>query len=96
MKFLILNRRHGGTKFDHKPGDAAHYSAKIKAALDSGDIEVAYVLIGGGHAYVVNAESSYALAVWVRGNPLFDGSDTEIIPIELATVFLDAYAEHVA
>jgi len=44
---------------------------------------------------VVNADSSYELAGWVRGNPLFDGSETEILPIESATVFLDAWAKHI-
>ena len=95
MKFMIIKRRHGGTKYEHGVGEAAHHSEQIKKALDAGEMEAAYVLLSGGHVYVVNADSSYELAGWVRGNPLFDGSDTEILPIESATVFLDAWAKHV-
>lgn len=95
MKFLIINRRHGHVKYDHSEGEASFRADELKKAQDSGDIEAAYVLLSGGHAYVVNADSSYELAGWVRGNPLFDGSETEILPVESATVFLDAWAKHV-
>ncbi|HEV8023866.1 MAG TPA: hypothetical protein VGP37_03155 [Candidatus Nanopelagicales bacterium] len=95
MKFMIINRRHGDVKYDHSGGEAGYRSDELKKAMAAGEIEAAYVLLSGGHVYVINADSSYELAGWVRGNPLFDGSETEILPIEDATVFLDAWAKHV-
>ncbi|MFN2268033.1 MAG: hypothetical protein ABR533_07130, partial [Desulfonatronovibrio sp.] len=62
--------------------------------LDNGTLEVCYTLISGGHAFVINADSTEELATKVRYNPLFKSTETEIIPIANAVDFLERAREH--
>lgn len=103
MKFLVINK-HTGQDVSHphlqhedpkvvkqrKEKGIAH----LKELLNNGTLEVCYSLISGGHAFVINAESSEELAVKVRYNPLFKSTETEIIPIANAVDFLEGVREH--
>lgn len=95
MKFLIINRPTGhGHGIDDSPATIRNYAGRIKELMDKGVIEDAYVLLSGGHMYIVDADSSDELVQKVRYNPLFQGSHTEIIPIEDALGYLEGYAAH--
>jgi hypothetical protein len=61
----------------------------LKALLKDGTVEVAYSRVDGGHIYVVTADSMKELVYKVRGNPFFEDSDTEVIPIMDAVDFLE-------
>jgi hypothetical protein len=95
MKFLIINRPNGKySGFSDDTTEVKQAHSLLKAAIESGDVKAAYVLHSGGHAYVVDADSSEDLAIKVRYNPLFRSSDTEIIPVEDALTYLAGYASH--
>jgi hypothetical protein len=95
MKFLIINKPTGHDHgIDDSPATIRNYAGRIKEAIDKGVIEDAYVLLSGGHMYIVDADSSEELVSKVRYNPLFRKSHTEIIPIEPALGYLEAYAAH--
>jgi hypothetical protein len=93
MKFMIINRsrgaRHGDGNIDH----SKHGQVVMENALEKGHIEACYVLISGGHIIIAECENTHELAKLVRINPLFKSSDTEIIPIEDASHFLNEYHE---
>ncbi len=95
MKFLVINKPTGhGHGIDADPANIRKYAASVQEMLDNGTVEAAYVLLSGGHMYIVNADSSEELVLKVRYNPLFKASQTEIIPIEDAMGYLEAYAAH--
>ncbi len=68
--------------------------AQLKELLDNGTLEVCYMLISGGHMFVIDAKDTEELAVKVRYNPLFKKSHTEIIPIANAVEYLEGAMEH--
>ena len=72
----------------------AGYGNAVAAAVENGKLEAAYVLIGGGSVYVVNADDTEELALKVRSDPLFKSSHTEIHPIADASDFLERAAHY--
>ena len=94
MKFMVINRPTGHNK-DAVSGDPSHmrqHAADIRKWLHSKDIECCYHMVSGGHVYVVNVNDIHELQLAVRRNPLFEESDTEVIPITDAADFLEEYA----
>ena len=97
MKFMIINRSRGASYGDGNLDHSKHGQVVMENALAKGHIEACYVLLSGGHIIIAECENTAELAKLVRINPLFKASDTEIIPIEDASKFLNAYhagAEH--
>ncbi len=95
MKFLIINKPTGqGHGMEASPANIRKHAAGIKEMLDNGTIEAAYALLAGGHCYVVEADGPEDLSLKVRYNPLWQGSHTEILPIEDAVAYLEGYAAH--
>lgn len=97
MKFMIINRPTGArsSKVSGDPEELRSHAANINQWLDKGTIECCYHMVSGGHFYVVNVDTIEQLQLAVRRNPLFDSSDTEVIPITDAADFLEGYAKHV-
>jgi len=95
MKFLVITRPNGA---DHDlstdRGSAAGQAGLVEELLKSKVVEVAYAFIGGGSAYVVNADTAKQLAVLVRTNPLFSTQSHEIIPVADAHDFLKGVAAY--
>jgi hypothetical protein len=82
MKFLIINRPTGVPHGHGKGADQAlEFSNNLQRLKEEGALEAVYTFIGGGSAYVVTAQDSTTLLRKVRGNPFFETSETEIIPV---------------
>lgn len=103
MKFLVINKHTGqDAAHPHLQHDDPNVVKERKdKALDqlkelksNGTLEACYSIISGGHAYVINAETTEELAVKVRYNPLFKMTETEIIPIADAVEFIEGAKEH--
>lgn len=95
MKFLVISRPNGHQHDLGKNVSAKNYAAEITKLHESKVLEVSYAFIGGGSAYVVNADTAKQLAVLVRSNPLFNTQNHEIVPIADANDFLEAYDDYV-
>lgn len=94
MKFLIINTPNGKeAALDSSPEAIKRYSEKIKGLLDSGDIEKAWVLHAGGHAYVLSASNSEELACKLRANNLHPDSHSEVIPVMEALDFFNGVSK---
>lgn len=93
MKFMIINRSRGARHGDGNIEHSKRGQEVMEHALEQGNIEACYVLISGGHIIIAEVENTAQLAKLVRFNPLFKSMDTEIIPIEDASKFLNAYHE---
>jgi hypothetical protein len=94
MKFLVMFRPNG-QPHQFNTGHMRGQAAGLQELLTSGAVEVAYVFVAGGGAYVVNASDTKELFEKVRGNPLFKSSTVEVHPIADATDFLEGYADYV-
>jgi hypothetical protein len=96
MKFMIINRPtgHNSGNVSGKQAGLRNFAKEIRKMLSDGDIECAYHMVGGGHVYVVDADTIEQLQLAVRKNPLFEESHTEVIPVTDAADFLEHYADH--
>jgi hypothetical protein len=93
MKFLVITRPLGGGQ-KIANASATSYTAEIKKLHDSKVLEASYAFIGGGSAYVVQADTTKQLAVLVRSSPLFHSQSHEVIPIADAMDFLEGLAAY--
>ena len=97
MKFMVINKPTGhGHGIEDTPESIRKYAAQVKEMMDNGTIDDAYVILSGGHLYIIDADTTEELVAKVRYNPLFKGSHTEIIPIEGVLGYLEGYAAHLA
>lgn len=95
MKFMVINKPTGQAhNMEDTPAHIRQSAAKIKELMDNGTIEEAYVLLSGGHMYIIDADTTEELVAKVRYNPLFKKSHTEIVPVEDALSYLEGYAAH--
>ena len=94
-KYLVINRPNGREPEGWTHAGAHKAADMLAEALGNGSVEAAYVLISGGHAYIIEAGSTEELAAKVRYNPLFSQSNTEILPIADAMEYLKGYDQHV-
>jgi hypothetical protein len=94
MKFMIINRPTGfnAKSVESQPKHLRAYADQIRGWIRNKDIECCYHMVGGGHVYVVNADTIDQLTLMVRRNPLFEESNTEVIPITDAHDFLEHYS----
>lgn len=97
MKFMIINRPSGGDsgKVSGDPKVLRAHAKQIREWLDAEKVECCYHMVSGGHVYVVNTDNIEGLQWAVRGNPLFEESHTDVIPITDTADFLEHYASHV-
>jgi hypothetical protein len=94
MKFLVITRPNGNShSVEASKSSATNLAATLRQLQSDGVIEASYAFIGGGSAYVVNADTAKQLGVLVRSNPLFSSQNHEIIPVADAHDFLDGLAE---
>ena len=94
MKFLVIFRPNG-QPHQFKDEHARAHGSALNELLAKGELEIAYVFVAGGGAYVVNAADTKELFEKVRGNPLFKSSTVEVHPIADATDYLEGYADYV-
>lgn len=95
MKFMVINKPTGhGHGLEDTPESIRKYAGQVQELMDNGTIEEAYVIISGGHLYIIDADTTEELVTKVRYNPLFKGSHTEVIAIEDALGYLEGYAAH--
>jgi hypothetical protein len=95
MKFLVINRPSGADHgLSRDPANLRHHAAELKKLIASQEIQGAWVLQEGGHAYILNAYDSEELAIKLRWNPLYEASDTQVIPVMDAVDFLEGYATY--
>lgn len=96
MKFLVITRPNGGEHgLSATKQSATSMAAELRKLQESKVLEVCYAFIGGGSAYVINADSTKQLAVLVRSNPLFHSQTHEIVPVADAYDFLEAHAQYI-
>jgi hypothetical protein len=97
MKFMIINRPTGGNagRVSGDPKELRAHAKRIREWIDRRHVECCYHMVSGGHVYVINTDSIEGLQLAVRGNPLFEESHTDVIPITDAADFLEGYASHV-
>ncbi|XZF15894.1 hypothetical protein ACTHGU_07135 [Chitinophagaceae bacterium MMS25-I14] len=95
MKFLVITRPNGANHGLNASSETARsMSEELRKLQDAKVIEVCYAFIGGGSAYVINADTAKQLAVLVRSNPLFHSQTHEIIPVADAYDFLEVHAQY--
>jgi len=78
----------------HSAAEAAELGREVRRLHEEKVLEASFAFIGGGSAYVLNADTTKQLAVLIRSNPLFSSQHHEIIPVADAADFLEGLAEH--
>ncbi len=96
MKFLVLTRPNGTRTNTRTAEEASKLAREVKRLHEKNIIEAAFAFIGGGSAFVLNADTTKQLAILIRSNPLFSTQHHEIIPVADATDFLQGLSEHLA
>lgn len=91
MRFLIVNTFTGLEAGPHSSAEVGREDGeKITALLHDGDVEKAWVLHGGGHALIMNAESCEELTSTLRSKSLCQIGSTQVIPVMDAFEFFNA------
>ena len=82
MKFLVVNTSTGLEAGPHSSAQVVREDGeKIRALLHYGDVDKAWVLDCGGHAFVMNAKSCEELTSILRSQSLCQIGITRIIPV---------------
>ena len=88
MKFLVIMRPNG-QPYSIDKSERSKNAGELRQALTSGEVEAAYAFVGGGSAYVVNADSTGELLSKVRDNPYFLASHVDVIPVLDADLLME-------
>lgn len=92
MKFLVIARPKDQAWEPGTLKEVEGTRALIRDFVERGIVERSYWLIGGGSAWIVNVESSAALARGLQGTGLARHSELEIHDVEPAVEYLESRA----
>jgi hypothetical protein len=94
MKFLVITGRNGLEKESVRSGlEVVDLAKEVSELYQKKVLESSFAFMGGGSAFVLNANSTEELSVLIRSNALFRYRSHEIIPIADAIDFLKRFAE---
>jgi hypothetical protein len=92
VKFLLIAKPRGRVVEPTTLEEISEAKRSLQAYFDEGVLERAYTIIGGGGAYVVNAESVSALASGLRNTRMAKHSTVEILLVEEAVAYFQGLA----
>ena len=93
MKFLIVSTSTRLKAGPHSSSEVVRQDGeKITALLHDGDVEKAWVLHGGGYAFIMNADNCEELTSKLRSQSLCQIGIAQMIPVMDAFEFFDAAA----
>lgn len=90
MKYLVTSTD-GAAGMSGVPLDRLHELKKgLKEAIDTGRVDSAHAIVGGGHVFVVNADSNAHLAEILHR---VHAHDVDVKPIVSTMDLIDAHIE---